>query len=86
VWAAEGVLPQVRPVPDLFSQSRPRGISTRRDQGELVGEELMTMTDPVSDLITRIRNAHIAKHDRLDMPASELKMEICKVLKEQGFI
>jgi small subunit ribosomal protein S8 len=46
----------------------------------------MTMTDPVSDLITRIRNAHTAKHDRLDVPASELKMEICKVLKEQGFI
>jgi small subunit ribosomal protein S8 len=46
----------------------------------------MSMTDPVADLITRIRNALIAKHDRLDVPSSKLKMEVCKVLKEQGFI
>jgi len=46
----------------------------------------MSMTDPVSDLLTRIRNAHLAKHDRLDVPASKLKLEICKLLKEQGYI
>jgi len=36
MWAAEGVLPQVRPVSDLFSRSRSRGVSAWRDQGELV--------------------------------------------------
>jgi small subunit ribosomal protein S8 len=46
----------------------------------------MSMTDPIADLLTRIRNAHLAKHDRLDVPVSKLKIEICKLLKEQGFI
>jgi len=46
----------------------------------------MTMTDPISDLMTRIRNAHLAKHDRLDVPASKLKTELCRLLKEEGFV
>ena len=46
----------------------------------------MTMTDPIADLLTRIRNAHIAKHDRLDVPASKVKSEICRILTEQGYI
>lgn len=46
----------------------------------------MTMTDPISDLLTRIRNAHLAKHDRLDIPTSKLKVEVCRVLKEGGFV
>ena len=46
----------------------------------------MSMTDPISDLLSRIRNAHLAKHDRLDVPASKLKLEVCKLLKEEGFI
>ena len=46
----------------------------------------MSVTDPIADLLTRIRNAHIAKHDRLDLPASKLKAEVCRILKEQGFI
>jgi small subunit ribosomal protein S8 len=44
------------------------------------------MTDPISDLLSRIRNAHLAKHDRLDVPVSKLKLEICKLLKDEGFI
>ena len=46
----------------------------------------MTMTDPIADLLTRIRNAHISKHDRLTSPASKLKLALCKVLEEQGYI
>lgn len=46
----------------------------------------MTMSDPIADLLTRIRNAHIAKHDRLDVPASKVKAEMCRILDEQGFI
>src|SRR3954453_13102659 len=46
----------------------------------------MSMTDPISDLLSRIRNAHLAKHDRLDVPVSKLKLEICRILKEEGFI
>jgi len=46
----------------------------------------MSMTDPIADLLSRIRNAHLAKHDRLDVPVSKLKLEICRILKEEGFI
>ena len=46
----------------------------------------MTMTDPVSDLLTRIRNASAAKHDSVDIPSSRLKLEIIRILKEEGYI
>lgn len=46
----------------------------------------MSNMDPVSDLLTRIRNAHLAKHDRVDVPTSSLKAEICRILREEGFI
>ena len=46
----------------------------------------MSMTDPIADLLSRIRNAQIAKHDRLDVPVSRLKVEIAKLLKDEGFI
>ena len=46
----------------------------------------MSMTDPIADLLSRIRNAQIAKHDRLDVPASKLKLEVVKLLKEEGFV
>lgn len=43
-------------------------------------------TDPISDLLTRIRNAACAKHARVDVPASKLKTEIARILKEEGYI
>ena len=46
----------------------------------------MSMTDPIADLLTRIRNAIIAKHDRLESPSSQLKIAVCRVLEEQGYI
>ena len=46
----------------------------------------MTMTDPVADLLSRIRTAYLAKHDRLDVPESKLKLEVCRILKEQGYV
>ncbi len=46
----------------------------------------MSMTDPIADLLSRIRNAQIAKHDRLDVPISKLKLEVVKLLKEEGFV
>lgn len=44
------------------------------------------MTDPVADMLTRVRNAESAGHTKVDMPASKIKANICKVLKEEGFI
>ncbi len=46
----------------------------------------MSMTDPVSDLLTRIRNATSVRHDRMDIPASKMKLEIAKILKQEGYI
>ncbi len=46
----------------------------------------MSMTDPVADMLTRIRNACGAKHRRVDIPASKLKLEIARLLKEYNFI
>src|SRR5271154_4615388 len=43
-------------------------------------------TDPISDMLTRIRNAVHARHARVELPASKLKIEIARVLKEEGFI
>ena len=46
----------------------------------------MSMTDPIADLLARIRNAYIAKHDRLDVPTSKLKVEVCRLLKDEGYL
>jgi small subunit ribosomal protein S8 len=46
----------------------------------------MTMTDPIADMLTRIRNACGSKHRRVDMPASKIKTEIARILKEHNFI
>jgi len=43
-------------------------------------------TDPISDMLTRIRNAARARHARVELPASKLKIEIARVLKEEGYI
>ena len=44
------------------------------------------MTDPIADMLTRIRNAIAANHTRVDIPGSKLKMELARILKEEGYI
>jgi small subunit ribosomal protein S8 len=44
------------------------------------------MTDPIADMLTRVRNAAQAKHQKVDMPASRLKVDIARILKEEGYI
>ncbi len=44
------------------------------------------ITDPISDMLTQIRNANRVRHDHVDIPASRLKMEIARILKDEGFI
>ena len=44
------------------------------------------MTDPIADMLTRIRNANMAKLEKVDIPASKLKIELTKILKDKGFI
>ena len=46
----------------------------------------MSVTDPIADMLTRIRNATIAKHESVQIPASRMKLAIAKILKDEGFI
>lgn len=44
------------------------------------------MTDPIADMLTRIRNAQGARHERVDIPASKIKVNLARILKEEGFV
>ena len=46
----------------------------------------MTMSDPIADMLTRIRNANTAKHDTVDVPSSKMKLAIAEILLKEGFI
>jgi len=46
----------------------------------------MSMTDPIADMLTQIRNANIAEHERVEVPASKMKSGIARILHEEGFI
>ena len=46
----------------------------------------MTMTDPIADMLTRIRNANMVRHEKLEVPASNLKKEIAEILEREGII
>lgn len=46
----------------------------------------MVMTDPIADMLTRIRNANVVRHEVVELPASNIKKEIANILKDEGFI
>ena len=46
----------------------------------------MTMSDPIADMLTRVRNANTAKHDTVDIPASKMKVAIAEILLKEGYI
>lgn len=46
----------------------------------------MSMTDPIADMLTRIRNAGVARFDKMDIPASRMKISLARIFKEEGFI
>jgi len=46
----------------------------------------MTMTDPIADMLTRIRNANTVRHENVDVPASNIKKELARILLEEGFV
>lgn len=46
----------------------------------------MSVSDPIADMLTKIRNASLARHEKVDIPTSKLKLEIVKILKIEGFI
>lgn len=46
----------------------------------------MSVSDPVADMLTKVRNAAVARHEKVDIPSSKLKLEIVKILKTEGYI
>ena len=74
----------LRAVPHLLPGARPAGRAAGRDQVELVGQ--MNISDPIADMLTRIRNASRARHEEVMVPASRTKLAIAKILKDEGFI
>ena len=75
---------EVRDVQDLFPVTRPSegscpGLSNRAGR-----RSMSAMTDPISDMLTRIRNAIMVRHESADMPYSTMKFSIAKLLKEEG--
>ena len=46
----------------------------------------MSVSDPISDMLTKVRNAAMARHEKVDVPASKIKLEIVKILKTEGYI
>lgn len=85
---AERLLQKVRYVQDMPERAISEGGNSWRDKIKLVrrGDTDMGMTDPVADMLTRIRNACIAKKDKVEVPSSGLKAQIARVLKDEGYI
>jgi small subunit ribosomal protein S8 len=95
-------LPEIRHVPHLLPQPCRRGTHPRRDEVELVMATALAkssnnakpvkrassgvVSDPIADMLTRIRNANTARHPEVKVPASKLKLEIARVLKDEGYI
>ncbi len=52
----------------------------------MVGGTQVKVTDPIADMLTRVRNASSARHEQVEMPASKLKVEIARILQEEGYI
>ena len=83
--AAAWFLAEVPNLPFVFSLTGVAGGDSRRAQVELV-EEAQVLTDPVADMLTRIRNGTRAGHASVEMPSSKIKVAIAEVLREEGFI
>ncbi len=64
--------------------THPGWAGNRNEKG--YGSKLMTMTDPIADMLSRVRNASNAFHDSVSMPSSKIKANIAEILKEEGYI
>lgn len=59
---------------------------SRRYKVKLVGGTIMSVSDPIADMLTKIRNAASAGHESVDVPSSKMKWEIISILKSEGYI
>lgn len=59
---------------------------SEKHHGRCGGELNMSMADPIADMLTRIRNGYKARHTKVDVPGSKMKLEIAKILQSEGFV
>jgi small subunit ribosomal protein S8 len=78
-------VPQAEQLHDVAAGSSAQS-KNGRSKRVIEENERMRLTDPVADMLTRIRNAISARHQKVDIPASKLKLEIARILKEEGYI
>ena len=87
MWPATGLYAEIWIVPNLLQRTGLERADPRGGKGKLVKEEnSMTLTDPIADMLTRIRNACKAKHKKVDIPSSSIKKEIARILMNNKFI
>ena len=70
----------------ISGRRRPPDQGRERTTAEETNEHHMNVTDPIADMLTRIRNASVARHRELSMPSSRVKREIARILADEGFI
>jgi small subunit ribosomal protein S8 len=86
LWKGEGIYEKVSDVPHLFQEACKRRPDSGCDQIQLVREKIMSLSDPVADMLTKIRNANSARFEKVDISTSRMKLEITKILKNEGYI
>jgi small subunit ribosomal protein S8 len=86
LWPTARGIPEVRHLPDLLPEFGQRRCYSWRQKGELVKGPLNMMTDPIADMLTRIRNAVRIERPQVNMPSSKVKRGLAEVLKREGFI
>ncbi len=86
VREVERILYKVWLVPTLHSHPGSSRRNLRSQESELVGMKSVVVTDPIADMLVRIKNASKAKHAYAEMPSSKMKVQIAEILKREGFI
>jgi small subunit ribosomal protein S8 len=86
LWPSARLYQEVPDVPDLLQGIGRDGTDSRRGEGELVTGVDMSWSDPIADMLTRVRNAYRSGQDVAEMPHSKVKGEIVRVLKKEGYI
>lgn len=86
LWAGASRLSEIWHLPNLFSGHGQFWFDPWSQESQLVKGPPIMMTDPIADMLTRIRNANRIERPIVDMPATKLKQRVAQVLKDEGFI
>jgi len=86
MWKAKIRVQGIRHMQSMFQKNGSRRETARCQESELVKEGYVVWSDPIADMLTRIRNANMVFKEYVDIPASNLKKAICEILKKEGYI